>query len=78
MFTAFDVLRALALGTDTANSARGMMLALGCIQARLCNTNECPTGITTQNKSRNPGLVVRDKATRVGNFHRDTVAHLVE
>jgi len=78
MFTAFDVLRALALGADTVNSARGMMLALGCIQARLCNTNKCPTGITTQNKSRNRGLVVRDKATRVANFHHDTVAHLVE
>jgi len=55
-----------------------MMMALGCIQARSCNTDECPTGIATQNESRNKGLVVKDKAERVANFQRDTVANLVE
>jgi glutamate synthase domain-containing protein 2 len=78
MFSAFHILRAIALGADTVNSARGMMLALGCIQARSCNTDECPTGIATQNASRTKGLVVKDKATRVANFQRDTVANLVE
>ena len=78
MFSAFHILRAIALGADTVNSARGMMLALGCIQARSCNTDHCPTGIATQNPSRNKGLVVTDKATRVANFHRQTVTNLVE
>jgi len=78
MFSAFHMLRAIALGADTVNSARGMMMALGCIQARSCNTDECPTGIATQNPSRNKGLVVTDKAERVANFQRDTVANLVE
>ena len=53
-------------------------MALGCIQARSCNTDECPTGIATQNPGRNKGLVVKDKATRVANFQRDTVANAVE
>lgn len=78
MLSAFHILRAMALGADAVNSARGMMLALGCIQSRTCNTDECPTGIATQNPARNKGLVVTDKAQRVANFHRDTVKSLVE
>ncbi len=78
MFSAFHILRILALGADTVNSARGMMLALGCIQSRSCNTDHCPTGIATQNESRNKGLVVTDKSQRVANFHRDTIENLVE
>lgn len=78
MFSAFHILRSIALGADTVNSARGMMMALGCIQARSCNTDHCPTGIATQNPARSKGLVVTDKATRVANFHAETVANLAE
>lgn len=78
VFTAFHVLRALALGADTVNSARGMMLALGCIQSRTCNTDQCPTGIATQNPSRNKAIVVKDKGQRVANFHHETIKNLVE
>jgi len=78
IFSAFHVLRALALGADTVNSARGMMLSLGCIQARTCNTDNCPTGIATQNPSRNKAIVVTDKAKRVASFHRETIVNLVE
>ena len=78
MFSAFQILRSLALGADTVNSARGMMLALGCIQARSCNTDECPTGIATQNPHRSAGLIVSDKSVRVARFQRDTVENLME
>jgi glutamate synthase domain-containing protein 2 len=78
MFSAFHILRAMALGADTVNSARGMMLSLGCIQARTCNTDNCPTGIATQNPSRNKAIIVTDKAQRVANFQRETVKNLVE
>lgn len=78
ILSAFHLLRVIALGADTANSARGMMMALGCIQARSCNTDHCPTGIATQNEARSKGLVVSDKATRVANFHRATIENLVE
>ena len=78
MFSAFHILRALALGADAVNSARGMMLSLGCIQSRTCNTDHCPTGIATQNPSRNKAIVVSNKAERVANFHRETVTNLVE
>ena len=43
----FDVLKALCLGADLCNSARAMMLALGCIQALECHENTCPTGVAT-------------------------------
>ena len=78
MFSAFHMLRSMALGADVINSARGMMLALGCIQSRTCNSDHCPTGIATQNASRNNALVVSDKYMRVANFHRETVEQLVD
>jgi len=78
MFSAFHIVRAVALGADTVNSARGFMLSLGCIQARTCNSDHCPTGIATQNPSRNKAIVVNNKAQRVANFHRETVTNLVE
>jgi len=78
IFSAFHLLRVIALGADTANSARGMMMALGCIQSRTCNTDHCPTGIATQNPARAKGLIVEDKATRVANYHRATIENLAE
>jgi len=78
IFSAFHLLRIIALGADTVNSARGMMFALGCIQSRTCNTDECPTGVATQNPARYKALDVDDKSRRVANFHRETVRNLVE
>ena len=70
---AFDIARAMALGADWANSARGFMFSIGCIQAQACHTNHCPTGVTTQDKFRQRALVVTDKSQRVANFHRNTL-----
>ncbi len=71
--TGFDIAHKLAIGADLTNSARAMMFALGCIQAQKCNTNDCPTGIATQDPDLSGGLVVADKAVRVFNFQRNTV-----
>jgi len=76
--TAFHMIRALALGANLCNSARGMMFALGCIQARRCDTNHCPVGITTQDPARNQGLVVADKAQRVARYHGSTIRSFLE
>ena len=73
---AFDIAKALALGADWANSARGFMFSVGCIQAQACHTNHCPTGVATQDKSRQKALVVPDKAERVYNFHKNTLKAL--
>ncbi len=76
--SAFDIARAMALGADWCNSARGFMFALGCIQAQSCHTGHCPTGVTTQDPVRQKALVVPDKATRVFNFHQQTLHALQE
>ncbi|MDF2139909.1 FMN-binding glutamate synthase family protein [Paenirhodobacter sp. CAU 1674] len=78
LVTAFDIAKVLALGADWANSARGFMFAIGCIQAQSCHTNRCPVGVATQDKSRARALVVPDKAARVANFHRNTLKALGE
>ena len=76
--SAFDMARALALGADWCNSARGFMFALGCIQAQTCHTGNCPTGVTTQDPQRQLALVVPSKAERVHNFHAHTLEALQE
>jgi glutamate synthase domain-containing protein 2 len=76
--SAFDVVRAIAIGADWCNSARGFMFALGCIQAQTCHTGQCPTGVTTQDPIRQQALVVPDKAERVYNFHQQTLHALRE
>ena len=76
--SAFDIARTLAMGADWCNAARGFMFALGCIQAQSCHTSRCPTGIATQDPSRWRKLDVPDKATRVHQFHGNTLKALRE
>src|SRR5690625_3922531 len=76
--SSFHIARALALGADMCNSARGMMMAIGCIQALICNTNRCPTGITTQDPTLRVGLVVENKKVRMANYHEQTIKNFVE
>ena len=78
IINSFDIARALALGADWCNSARGFMFALGCIQAQTCHTGNCPTGVTTQDPQRQLALVVPTKAERVKNFHHHTLVSLQE
>jgi len=78
IISAFDIARATALGADWCNSARGFMFALGCIQSQSCHTDRCPTGVATQDRSRQRALVVPDKLQRVANFHTSTMQSLIE
>ncbi|MBV8393598.1 MAG: FMN-binding glutamate synthase family protein [Alphaproteobacteria bacterium] len=78
IITAFDIVRAMALGADWCNAARGYMFAVGCIQSQSCHTDRCPTGVATQDKNRQRALVVPDKLQRVANFHRGTLHELAE
>jgi glutamate synthase domain-containing protein 2 len=78
VMSAFHMLRLMALGADTVNSARAMMFALGCIQSRSCNTDNCPTGIATQNPARYKALDINNKSIRVANYHESMVENLME
>lgn len=73
IISGYSILRAVALGADMCNSARGFMFSLGCIQALRCNNNTCPTGVATQDKMLIKGLVVTDKSERVFHFHKNTL-----
>lgn len=69
-----DIVSRITQGADFTLSARAMMFAIGCIQALKCNTNRCPTGVTTQDPTRARALYVPDKIDRVVNFQRATMA----
>ena len=76
--TGFDMARALALGADWCNAARGFMFALGCIQSQSCHTDRCPTGVATQDPRRQRALDVPLKSERVRRFHDSTLEALGE
>ena len=78
LVTSFDIAKIIALGADWANSARGFMFAVGCIQAQACHTNHCPVGVATQDPLRQRALDVTDKSERVYCFHRNTMKALAE
>ncbi len=78
LVSAFDIAKALALGADWANSARGFMFSVGCIQAQACHTNHCPVGVATQDPIRQRALNVTDKSERVYRFHKNTMKALAE
>ena len=78
VLTAFQMAQRLAMGADLCASGRGMMMALGCIQALRCNSNACPVGVATQDQHLVAGLVVEHKRDRVANYQRETVHTLME
>lgn len=78
IISAFDIFRALCIGADVCNSARGMMFALGCIQSLKCHTNACPTGVATQKKGLVKGLVVEEKWKRVKNYHHEVLENFLD
>ncbi len=71
--TGSDIVKRLIQGADYTNSARAMMMAVGCIQAQMCHTDKCPVGVATQNPRRARALDVGDKSVRVKQFHEATV-----
>ncbi len=76
LITPAEVTWALCAGVDFVNSARGCMLALGCIQSMKCHQNTCPTGIATHNPRLQNGLVVKNKMDRMYHY-ANSIAHEV-
>lgn len=73
-----DIVKRIIQGADYTNSARAMMMAIGCIQAQLCHTNKCPVGVATQDPRRARALDVADKSERVRRYHKATVGQAVQ
>ncbi|SHI21457.1 glutamate synthase-related protein [Ferrimonas marina] len=66
--TPADYVKALALGADGIALANSAIQALGCVGARMCNTNRCPAGIATQDPKLRQRLDPIAGAERVGRF----------
>lgn len=73
IISAFDLSKNMSLGADACYSARGMMFALGCIQALQCDSGHCPVGIATQDPLLYEGMDITDKSVRVATFHKNTM-----
>ena len=68
-----DFIKALALGADGIALANSAIQAIGCIGARICNSNNCPTGIATQRPELRARLNVERSAGQLHNFLRASV-----
>ena len=63
-----DFVKALALGADGVALSNSAMQAIGCVAARMCNSNNCPSGIATQKPELRARLDVDDAARRLATF----------
>lgn len=66
--TPIDFVKALALGADGIAISNSAIQAIGCVAARICNTNNCPAGIATQKADLRQRLNVEKSATQLKNF----------
>ncbi|WP_413112887.1 glutamate synthase-related protein [Thaumasiovibrio sp. DFM-14] len=63
-----DFVKAMALGADGVAIANSAMQSIGCVAARMCNTNNCPAGIATQKADLRQRLNVEKASTQLYNF----------
>jgi len=68
-----DFVKALALGADGIAISNSAMQAIGCVAARMCNTNNCPAGIATQKEDLRQKLNIDKSATQLHNFFEASV-----
>jgi glutamate synthase domain-containing protein 2/CDGSH-type Zn-finger protein len=68
-----DFVKAMALGADGIAISNSAMQAIGCIAARICNTNNCPAGIATQKPELRKRLQVDVGAQRLATFFQSSI-----
>ncbi len=66
--TPTDYIKAMCLGADGVAVSNAAMQAIGCVGARMCNTNTCPAGIATQREELRARLDVQVSAERLARF----------
>ena len=71
--TPADFAKALALGADAVAVSNSAMQAIGCVGARMCNTNNCPAGIATQKKELRERLKVEEAPENLKRFFQSSV-----
>ncbi len=68
-----DFVKAMSLGADGIAISNSAMQAIGCVAARMCNTNNCPAGIATQKADLRQRLNVEQSAMQLTNFFNASV-----
>jgi len=68
-----DFVKAMALGADGIAISNSAMQAIGCVAARMCNTNNCPAGIATQKEDLRQKLNIVNASTQLHNFFNASV-----
>ncbi len=68
-----DFVKAMALGADAIAVSNSAMQAVGCIAARMCNSNNCPVGIATQKPELRKRLDVETGAQQLAQFFAASV-----
>jgi glutamate synthase domain-containing protein 2 len=68
-----DFVKALALGADGIAIANSAMQSIGCVAARICNSNNCPAGVATQKPELRQRLDVDEGARRLARFLQASV-----
>ncbi len=66
--TPADFIKALCMGADAIAVANAAIQAVGCVGARVCHTNNCPSGIATQQPHLRARLNVEQSAARLARF----------
>lgn len=69
---------AFAMGADLIHVAREAMMSIGCIQAQICHTNRCPSGVATQSKWLQSGIDIAQKSERFSNYAKTLLKELLE
>lgn len=68
-----DFVKALALGADGVAISNSAMQAIGCVAARMCNTNNCPTGVATQKEELRKLINIKKCSQQLCNFFEASV-----
>jgi glutamate synthase domain-containing protein 2 len=63
-----DFIKAMALGADGIAISNSALQSIGCVAARMCNTNNCPAGVATQKPELRKLLNVEKSANQLFNF----------
>jgi len=68
-----DFAKAMALGADAIALSNSAMQAVGCIAARMCNSNNCPVGVATQKPELRKRLDVQIGAEKLARYFGSSI-----
>lgn len=63
-----DFIKAIAMGADGIAVSNSALQSIGCVAARMCNTNNCPAGVATQKPELRKLINIDKSATQLYNF----------